>query len=145
DQIIQVPGNFEEWLKNALFASQIISVVIDEAHCLTDWADFHPEYKELQCLRYILPDTIPIMITSAMLTKDMLTNALQLLHMHHDKLTAICQSSDCPLLKIGVRKIKYVLNTYADLAFLIPTGWKISDPLPPKFLIFFDNIQDAII
>ncbi|KIK96815.1 hypothetical protein PAXRUDRAFT_66968, partial [Paxillus rubicundulus Ve08.2h10] len=53
-------------------------------------------------------------------------------------------SSDRPNLKIGVRKIKYALNSYANLAFFIPTGWKISDPLPPKFLIFFDDIQDVI-
>ncbi|KAI9460697.1 hypothetical protein HD554DRAFT_1982085, partial [Boletus coccyginus] len=41
-------------------------------------------------------------------------------------------------------KIKYTLSSYADLAFLIPTGWKAGDLLPPKFLIFFDDIQDAI-
>ncbi|KIK76827.1 hypothetical protein PAXRUDRAFT_168656 [Paxillus rubicundulus Ve08.2h10] len=144
EQLMKANGDFKKQLKNTLFASRIISVVIDKAHCLTDWGDFRPEYKELQRLRYILLDTIPIMITSATLTKDTLSNALQLLHMHRDKLTTICRSSDCPNLKIGVRKIKYALNSYADLAFLIPTGWKIGDPLPPKFLIFFDDIQDAI-
>ncbi|KAF8836130.1 hypothetical protein BDN67DRAFT_878895, partial [Paxillus ammoniavirescens] len=41
-------------------------------------------------------------------------------------------------------KIKYTLSTYADLGFLIPPGWKEGDPLPPKFLIFFDDIQDAV-
>ncbi|KIK13383.1 hypothetical protein PISMIDRAFT_119019, partial [Pisolithus microcarpus 441] len=41
-------------------------------------------------------------------------------------------------------KIKYSLNSYADLSFLIPPSWKDGDPLPPKFLIFFDDIQDAI-
>ncbi|KAF9230225.1 hypothetical protein BU15DRAFT_57459 [Melanogaster broomeanus] len=137
-------GEFEKRLKNTLFASRVISVVIDEAHCLTNWGDFRPEYKELQRLRYILPDTIPIMIASATLTKDALTDTLQLLHMHRDRLITIRRSSDRPNLKIGVRKIKYALNTYADLAFLIPTGWKASDHLLPKFLVFFDDIQDAI-
>lgn len=28
--------------------------------------------------------------------------------------------------------------------FLVPEGWKPGDPTPPKFLIFFDNIQDSI-
>ncbi|KIJ62204.1 hypothetical protein HYDPIDRAFT_94679, partial [Hydnomerulius pinastri MD-312] len=59
-------------------------------------------------------------------------------------MVTVRRSSNRPNIKIGVKKIKYALNSYADLAFLIPTGWKAGDPLPPKFLIFFDDIQDAI-
>ncbi|KIK79805.1 hypothetical protein PAXRUDRAFT_63458, partial [Paxillus rubicundulus Ve08.2h10] len=80
EQLMKPNGEFEKRLKNTLFTSRVISVVIDEAHCLTYWGDFHPEYQELQGLRYILLDMIPIMIASATLTKDMLTSALQLLH-----------------------------------------------------------------
>jgi superfamily II DNA helicase RecQ len=86
---MKLNGEFERLLKNDLFTAQIISVIIYEVHCLTDWGEFHPEYKELGCLRYILPSTIPIMITFATLTKYTLTNAVRLLHMHVDKLTAI--------------------------------------------------------
>ena len=137
-------GEFEKRLKNRLFTTNIISIIVDEAHCLTEWGEFRPEYKELQRLRYILPETIPFMITSATLTRDALTNALRLLHMHPDKTITIRRSSDRPNIKIGVRKIKYALTSYADLAFLVPPGWKVGDPPLPKFLIFFDNIQDAI-
>lgn len=84
------------------------------------------------------------MIASATLTPDTLSNAIHLLNMHPDKMITIRQSSDRPNIKIGVRKIKYALNSFADLAFLIPKGWKEGDPPPPKFLIFFDDIQDAI-
>ncbi|KIK79866.1 hypothetical protein PAXRUDRAFT_95528, partial [Paxillus rubicundulus Ve08.2h10] len=59
-------------------------------------------------------------------------------------MTVIHRSTDRPNIKIGVRKIKYALNSFTDLAFLIPEGWKPGDPPPPKFLIFFDDIQDAI-
>ncbi|KAG2362560.1 hypothetical protein BDR07DRAFT_1221001, partial [Suillus spraguei] len=41
-------------------------------------------------------------------------------------------------------KIKYTLHSYTDLAFLKPAGWKRGDQPPPKFLIFFNDIQDAI-
>lgn len=84
------------------------------------------------------------MIASATLTPDMLLNAIHLLNMHPDKMITIRRSSDRPNIKIGVRKIKYALNSFADLAFMIPKGWKEGDPPPPKFLIFFDDIQDAI-
>jgi len=103
-------GEFEQLFKNPLFTSRVISIIIDEAHCITEWGEFRPEYKELGCLRYILPSTIPIMITSATLTQGSLTNAMQLLHMHTDKTTVICCSSDRANIKIGVRKIKYSLT-----------------------------------
>ncbi|KAG1839905.1 hypothetical protein DFJ58DRAFT_667456, partial [Suillus subalutaceus] len=59
-------------------------------------------------------------------------------------MTFICRSTDHPNIKIGVIKIKYALNSYADLAFLIPGGWNARDPPLQKFLIFFDDIQEAI-
>ncbi|KAG1803247.1 P-loop containing nucleoside triphosphate hydrolase protein, partial [Suillus subaureus] len=89
EQIMKLNGEFEKLLKNDLFMAQIISIVIDEVHCLTNWEEFCPEYKELGHLHYILPSIIPIMIASATLTKYTLTNAVHLLHMHADKLTAI--------------------------------------------------------
>jgi hypothetical protein len=47
-------------------------------------------------------------------------------------------------IKIGVHKIKYSLASYMDLAFIIPTGMKLDDPPPPKFLIFFNSIRDGL-
>ncbi|KIK74067.1 hypothetical protein PAXRUDRAFT_82040, partial [Paxillus rubicundulus Ve08.2h10] len=41
-------------------------------------------------------------------------------------------------------QIRYALSSYADLAFLIPVGFKVSDPPPQKFLIFFNTIPESI-
>ncbi|KAI6144555.1 hypothetical protein BKA82DRAFT_3948825, partial [Pisolithus tinctorius] len=43
-------------------------------------------------------------------------------------------------------KIKYLLTSYADLMFLVPRSWIVGDldPASPKFLVFFDDIQDTI-
>ncbi|KAG1888766.1 hypothetical protein F4604DRAFT_1569898, partial [Suillus subluteus] len=89
---------------------------------------FRPEYRELGRLRYILPSTVSIMIASATFMKVSLTHTTHLLHMHADKMVTIRHSSDCPNIKIGVRKIKYALNSYCNLAFLIPTGWNVGNP-----------------
>ncbi|KIK77124.1 hypothetical protein PAXRUDRAFT_17707 [Paxillus rubicundulus Ve08.2h10] len=144
EQLMKLDGEFERMLKDPLFALRVVSVIIDKAHCLTEWGEFRPEYKELGRLQYIHPTTIPLMITSAMLANDVLLTTIRLLHMHPDKMTVICHSTDCPNIKIGVRKIKYALNSFAGLAFLIPEGWKPGDPPLPKFLILFDDIQDTI-
>lgn len=43
--------------------------------------------------------------------------------------------------------MKYPLNTYWDLSFLVPRGWTPAQEKPPLFLVFFDSIsvlQDAV-
>ncbi|KIK18572.1 hypothetical protein PISMIDRAFT_45097, partial [Pisolithus microcarpus 441] len=144
EQVMKPDGGFEKLLKNSLFVTWIISIVIDEAHCLTDWGEFRPEYKELGRLRYVLPCSVPLLVTSATIMKKMLHDLTQLLHMSPSRTVVVRWSSDRPNIKIGVQKIKYALSSYADLAFLIPTGFKVDDPPLPKFLIFFDNIPDSI-
>ena len=60
-------GRFEQLVKKEDFTSCMISVIFDEAHCISTWGEFQPEYKEVGCLCYILPKNIPIMIMSATL------------------------------------------------------------------------------
>ena len=99
EQVMKPNSDFEKLLKEPLFNSSIISIIIDEAHCICDWGDFRPEYKELGRLRYILPTTVLIMIASATLTKDALHTILHLLHMHSDKIEFVQRSSDRPNIK----------------------------------------------
>lgn len=137
-------GPFERILRNPLFTMRVISIVIDEAHCLTEWGEFRPEYRELGRLRYVLPCRVPLLVTSATLTKATISDITRLLHMHRDQTSVIRCSCSRPNIKIVVRKIKYARSSYADLGFLIPEGYKLGDPPPPKFLIFFDDIPDSI-
>ncbi|KIK21473.1 hypothetical protein PISMIDRAFT_82930, partial [Pisolithus microcarpus 441] len=144
EQILRLGGGFEKLLKSPLFVSRIISIVIDEAHCLTDWGEFRPEYHELGRLHYVLPRSVPLLVTSATITKAMHRDITHLLHMCPSRTVTVCQSSNRPNIKIGVKKIKYALNSFADLTFLILPGLQVDDPPPPKFLIFFDDILDSI-
>ncbi|KAG2743438.1 P-loop containing nucleoside triphosphate hydrolase protein, partial [Suillus brevipes Sb2] len=144
EQLMKPGGEFEKLLRKREFASDIIGFVFDEAHCITSWGDFRPEYKELQRLRYILPCYVPFMMASATLTPIDLSHGKRLLRMRSENLVTIRTSIDRSNVKLCVRKIKYSLSSYQDLAFLIPDGWSNSDPIPPKFLVFFDNIQDTI-
>ncbi|KAF8421869.1 P-loop containing nucleoside triphosphate hydrolase protein, partial [Boletus edulis BED1] len=143
EQMMRPDGEFEKILKDTRFASHIISIVIDEAHCLTDWGEFRPEYRELARLHYLLP-SIPLLVASATLTKTALNDIMRLLQMRLGNTAVLRRSSDRPNIKIGVKKIKYALNTFADLAFLVPDDYKDGDPPLPKFLVFFDNISDSI-
>ncbi|KIL56654.1 hypothetical protein M378DRAFT_39791, partial [Amanita muscaria Koide BX008] len=65
-------GIFEQLFKNKTFMSSVISIVIDEAHCISQWGSFRPEYRELGRLRYLQRHPCTIMATSATLTPSVL-------------------------------------------------------------------------
>ncbi|EGO01418.1 hypothetical protein SERLA73DRAFT_49774, partial [Serpula lacrymans var. lacrymans S7.3] len=121
-QTMKAGREFEKILQDPLFNSHLISIVFDEAHCITKWGDFRPEYQELGHLRYILPSHISFLVTSATLPPDTLKSVSKLLHLCSDKLITIHHSTDRPDITIGVCKIQYPLHTYANLFFFIPDG-----------------------
>ncbi|KAJ7165024.1 P-loop containing nucleoside triphosphate hydrolase protein [Mycena filopes] len=60
--VMQQDGGFEKLWKKPDFTSRLISLVWDEGHCVSKWAGFRPEYKEVSRLRYLIPRTIPFVI-----------------------------------------------------------------------------------
>ncbi|KIJ10663.1 hypothetical protein PAXINDRAFT_85716, partial [Paxillus involutus ATCC 200175] len=50
EQLMKPRGEFEKLLRKPEFASHIVGFVFDEAHCITSWGEFRPEYRELQRL-----------------------------------------------------------------------------------------------
>jgi ATP-dependent DNA helicase RecQ len=114
-------GEFEKLLKDPLFTSYLIGIIIDEAHCITEWGEFRPEYPKLGHLQYILPSTIFIMMASATLTKAALTHTTRLLHMHTDKMVTIHHLSDRLHIKIGVRKSS--AHSVAMMILCSPSRW----------------------
>ena len=138
-----VDGYFDKLWKEDLFTSRVISIIWDEGHCVSKWADFHPEYKNAGCLRYIIPSHIPFYVTSATLPAIVLNDVMNILHMQKDNTYIMERSNDRHNISICVREMLHPANSYLDLAFLIPEnplpGWK-----PPKFLIFFDDITESI-
>ncbi|KAJ7836899.1 hypothetical protein B0H14DRAFT_3460445 [Mycena olivaceomarginata] len=121
-------------------------VVWDEAHRVSKWAGFRPEYEELEAgrLRFLIPRFIPFVIVSATLPPAVLSDVMHTLQVHPSKVTIIRRSNDRPNIYFTVRETKYSMSSFKDLAFLIAENWKPGDPPPPKFLIFFDSIADSI-
>ncbi|KAI6006039.1 P-loop containing nucleoside triphosphate hydrolase protein [Pisolithus albus] len=145
EQMMKPGGMFEALLKKKEFVNQIMGIIFDEAHCITTWGAFRPEYRELGRLRFILPHRVPYMITSATLTPENLADITRTLSLQgKDDRVNIQIHTDRPNIRICIRKIKHPFTSYADLFFLVPEGWMTGDPAPPKFLVFFDDIQDAI-
>ncbi|KIO12240.1 hypothetical protein M404DRAFT_125926, partial [Pisolithus tinctorius Marx 270] len=81
EQIMKPGGKFEALLKKKAFIDQIMGIVFDEVHCITTWGDFRPEYRELGQLQFVLPCHVPYMVTSAMLTLEMLSDITRMLQL----------------------------------------------------------------
>ena len=131
-------------LKNASFAARLQYMIFDEAHCVSEWGSFRPEYKEIGNLRYFLPSGLRILLASATLPKRVLTDVMHSLNLDPDAVKTVHRSNDRPNLNLCVRRIKHSLKSYTDLLFLIPVGWKPGMEAPPKFLVFFDSIAEAV-
>jgi superfamily II DNA helicase RecQ len=144
ETLMQQDGGFDKLWKKPLFTSRLISIVWDEGHCISKWASFRPEYKEVGRLRFLIPRSIPFVIVSATLPPAVLSDVMHTLQVQPDKVTIIRRSNDRPNIYLSIREMKYPMGSFKDLAFLIPEDWKPGDPLPVKFLIFFDSIADSI-
>lgn len=139
-------GRFEVLLRKKQFVDRIIGIIFDEAHCIMTWGKFRPEYKELGRLRFTIARRVPYLITSATLTPEALRDVMKVLDPHRKEEPVNIQTyTDRPNVRLCVRKIKYSLTSYRDLRFLVPDGWTPGDEAPPKFLVFFDDIQDSIL
>ena len=140
ETLLEKNGRFLRLLKDPKFLKHVISVIIDEAHCVVNWGTFRPEYKEMGLLRYILPNSIPLYIVSATLPPTVLHDIRRMLHIRDNACEEI-MSNDRPNVSIMVRKLAHGQNTYWDLAFLVPLGWKPGDAKPLLFLVMFDSIR----
>jgi superfamily II DNA helicase RecQ len=136
-------GPFEALLQKQAFTDRIICTIFDEAHCISTWGDFRPGYKEIGRLRHVLPKTIPIMVTSATLPPRVLNDVKDTLHLRSNHTDIFRCSIDRPNIHLVVRPIRSPLQSFEDLKFVL-ANWKPGDPPPPKFLVFFDNINEAI-
>lgn len=133
-------GRFLRILKDQSFLCKLITVIIDEAHCVVNWGSFRPEYRELGLLRYAIPASVPLFLTSATLPPVLLRDVRRLLHIRPNPYEEI-MSNDRPNVAIMVRKITYPLNTFWDLSFLVPEGWTPAKEKPMLFLMMFDSID----
>jgi len=137
-------GGFEKLLSDETFNDHIISIVIDEAHCISQWGTFRPEYCEIGRLRYLQRKPCPVLATSATMSAEVIDDIKKVLHLREEALFISCCSTDRTNIKILVRPILNPIHTFRDLSFLL-CDWKLGDPPPPKFLVFFDNINESVL
>ncbi|KAG6875408.1 hypothetical protein C0992_003988 [Termitomyces sp. T32_za158] len=142
EQMMKPGGGFEQLAQIQAFTDNVISIIIDEAHCILTWGSFRSDYREFHRLRYFLPKEIPILLTSATLPPQFLHDIKDAVQIRSN-VQLFRQSVDRPNIHITVRPILSPLKSFEDLRFVL-NNCKPGDPPPPKFIVFFDDINEAI-
>ncbi|KDQ56405.1 hypothetical protein JAAARDRAFT_690571 [Jaapia argillacea MUCL 33604] len=135
-------GSFEALLRDPKFNSKLLAVVIDEAHCVSEWGGFRDEYRYIGRLRHLLPSSVPFYAASATMPPEILADVKKSLNLRTSNTFLMHRSNDRPNIHLVSRPFKYGQHTYSDLDFLVK-DWKPGDASPPKFLIFFDSIKES--
>ena len=66
-----------------LFAASVGLLVIDEAHCISDWGhDFRPDYRRIATLLGDLPEGVPVLATTATANARVVTDVAEQLAAH---------------------------------------------------------------
>ncbi|PSS32230.1 hypothetical protein PHLCEN_2v1999 [Hermanssonia centrifuga] len=124
------------------FISKVLNIIFDEAHCIPQWGNtFRPEYGQVGDLMWHLPG-VPIYLSSATIPSTMITELKEKFNLS-DNYVMFQRSNDRPNIALVVKRMVYAQGSFEDLGFLVPKDWKTSQPLPQKFMIFFDNKREA--
>ncbi|THH15237.1 hypothetical protein EUX98_g9498 [Antrodiella citrinella] len=129
--------------KDAKFVAKLQNLIFDEGHCIIQWGNsFRPEYKDVSDVVWQLPD-IPIYVSSATIPPLMISELKTKFRLTDKNVVVFQCSNDRPNINLVVRRIKHPQNSYEDLGFLVPKDWKEGDPMPKKFIAFFDSKKEA--
>lgn len=136
---------FRQLLSSPRFAEKICAVVIDEAHCISQWGDkFRPIYGKLGTLRAFVAANVPFLITSATLPPLVLSQVHKIMHMPKKTTYHLNLGTDRPNIAWFVRMMKGGKSDLESLAFLIPNATDDEVLKLVQTMVFFDDINLAL-
>src|SRR6266849_10031446 len=129
---------FSKLLRTPQFTRNVLSIVIDEAHCVSEWGEnFRKAFGELGRLRSYVPATIPFLVTSATLPTHILDNVVQKLHVSKSRSVFINLGNDCPNIMHIVCRMRGAKRDLGALDFVVDEAFT-GAPLI-KTIIFFES------
>ncbi|KAF8341697.1 hypothetical protein F5887DRAFT_1076461 [Amanita rubescens] len=133
---------FRSLLNLNAFAKNILVLVIDEAHCISQWGDkFRKSYADLGTLRAFVPAKVPILATSATLPPVILAQVQKTLLMDSESIFHVNQGTDRPNITWFVRRMTAAKSDLESLSFLISLDEDGNVISFRQTLIFFDDIK----
>ncbi|KAI0675802.1 P-loop containing nucleoside triphosphate hydrolase protein [Trametes maxima] len=142
-EMLQSRAFVDRILRNTAFMRNMISMFVDEAHCIAHWgADFRKKYGSLGKIRAFLPRGTPVIAMTATLTAKVQRTIHRVLLFGQSVAPSrfINKGNDRPNVSIVVRACEHPLNSYHDLDFVIPPSFACLEDVP-KTYIYVDNIS----
>ncbi|KAJ7774230.1 P-loop containing nucleoside triphosphate hydrolase protein [Mycena maculata] len=134
--------DFRKWLRDDNTGKRILAVIVDEAHCASQWGgDFRPHYALLNRLRALLPVGTLILATSATLNPSALTEVCSGLDLDLDRSFFVNLGNDRPNITPSVVRMNGGKDYAAIDPFLPnPADVKSLDDLP-KTITFTNHVK----
>ncbi|KAJ7930332.1 P-loop containing nucleoside triphosphate hydrolase protein [Mycena leptocephala] len=112
-------------LNNILFTDNIITLVIDETHCICEWGgyDFRPEYRKIVQLAARLPAGTPILAATATAPHDVIKDIMEYLALGDDT-TRVQVSNEKLNVSLVVRILQEEPESFADLITIFPDDFQ---------------------
>ncbi|KAJ6554729.1 P-loop containing nucleoside triphosphate hydrolase protein [Mycena capillaripes] len=133
----------EKVLNNILFTDNIITLVIDEAHCICEWGgdDLRPEYRQIVQLAARLPTGTPILAATATAPHDIIKDILGYLNLPDD-IARVQVSNEKMNVSLSVRILQHEPESFADLITLFPEDFQKPEDFA-QTLIYVNGRQDS--
>src|SRR4051794_8340375 len=117
-----------------LIASRVGLLVIDEAHCISDWGhDFRPDYRRITGVLDLLPEGVPVLCTTATANDRVVDDIVDQLG---DELLVLRGPLDRESLALDVVQLPSAAERLAWLAENIPK-------LPGTGIVYTLTVEDA--
>ena len=117
-----------------LIASRVGLLVIDEAHCISDWGhDFRPDYRRITGVLDLLPDGVPVLCTTATANDRVVEDIVDQLG---DDLFVLRGPLDRESLALDVVQLPSPAERLAWLAETVPK-------LPGTGIVYTLTVEDA--
>ena len=112
---------FRALISSSKFSGHISAIIIDEAHCISQWGDkFREEYSSLGTLRAFVPTHVPVLVTSATMPRHVLSQVTSTMQIDQSKAYHINLGIDCPNITWQTRRLKAGKSDFEALRFILP-------------------------
>ncbi|EPS93212.1 hypothetical protein FOMPIDRAFT_1056168 [Fomitopsis schrenkii] len=131
--------HFSKLLRSPDFAAGVAAIIIDEAHCITEWgADFRPKFAELSRLRALVPTGVPFLAASATLPPLALADIQRKLAFHSHSTYLVNLGND----RANITPIVVQMSSANDLSaldFVVHEALPVNGGNLLKTVIFFND------
>ncbi|EEB89174.1 hypothetical protein MPER_12755, partial [Moniliophthora perniciosa FA553] len=132
----------EKILRRKAFKSHCLEVVIDEAHCMSEWGgDFRPEYGILGKLLARI-GTVPMLVSTATMPLDILVDIRQKLGLP-ETCARVAVSNAKHNTALSIRIMQHPQDSYGDLFSLFPSTPDATFEDFPQTLIYVNSRTEA--